>query len=237
MKTMILVLLVMLIITSGVIVGCDELVGSGNLETKEYSFSDFTNVEIGGAYEFDITQSDSYSISITADDNVMEHVRVTKSGDTLKIDLGSVGPIISITLEATVTMPRLYDLEVSGASKGTISGFESNEDLNIDVSGASKVNGDITAGNTKFDVSGASTLELEGTARDMEADVSGASHLYLEDFSVIDADVTMSGASSGTVNVNEILDVDLSGASKLKYVGTPRMGDINTSGASSLEKK
>ncbi|MFW9835500.1 MAG: head GIN domain-containing protein [Candidatus Thorarchaeota archaeon] len=237
MKILIVVLLGMVIIVSGIMIGCDELVGSGNLETKEYTFNDFTKVEIGSAFKFDISQSDSYGISITADDNVMEDVRVTKSGDTLKIDVRTTGPLRSVTLEATVTMPKLHDLEVSGASRGTISGFESNEDFNIDVSGASKVSGDITAGNTYFDVSGASTLELEGTAGDMEADVSGASHFYLEDFSVNDADVNMSGASSGTVNVNEILDVDLSGASNLKYVGTPRMGDINTSGASSLSKK
>ena len=237
MKIIIVVLLGIVIITSGVMTGCKDLVGSGNLETKEYTFSDFTKVDIGTSCEFDITQSDSYSISITADDNVMQHVRVTKSGDTLKIDLGTFARPISATLEATVTMPRLYDLEASGACHGTISGFNSSEDLNIEVSGASKVEGDITASNTNFDISGASTLELEGTAGDMEAEVSGASHLNLDKFTVNNADVTLSGASNGTVNVNEILDANLSGASHLRYIGVPRMGDINTSGASSLNKK
>ena len=112
----------------------------------------------------------------------MQHVRVTKSGDTLRIDLGTFARPISAMLEATITMPELYDLEVSGACHGTISGFNSSEDLNIEVSGASKVEGDITAGNTNFDISGASTLELEGTAGDMDAEVSGASRLNLDNF-------------------------------------------------------
>lgn len=237
MKIITVVLLAMVIIASGITVGCEELVGSGDLQTKEYTFSDFTKVDIGSAYKFEISRSDSYSIVITADDNVMEHVRVTKSGDTLKIDLSTIGPLISATLEAIVTMPRLRGLEVSGASRGTISGFSSSEDLDIEVSGASRVEGDITAGNTNFDVSGASTLELEGKVGDMNAEVSGASHLNLEDYLVNNADVALSGASKGTVNVSGILDANLSGASNLRYIGTPSMGDIDISGASSLKKK
>jgi hypothetical protein len=237
LKIIIVVILGIIIITSGVMIGCKDLIGSGTLETKEYTFSDFTKVDISSAYEFEISQSDSYGISITADDNVMEHSSVTKSGDTLKIGIGIVGPLRSATLEATVTMPRLHGLDVSGASHGTICGFNSSEDLNIEVSGASKVEGDIAAGNTNFDISGASTLELEGAAGDMDAKVSGASYLNLDEFLVNNADVTLSGASSGTVNVKEILDVDLSGASHLRYIGVPRMGDIDTSGASSLSKE
>jgi hypothetical protein len=45
------------------------LVGSGNLETESYAFSDFTEVEIGSGFEFEIEQSSSYSIDVTADDN------------------------------------------------------------------------------------------------------------------------------------------------------------------------
>jgi hypothetical protein len=71
----------------------------------------------------------------------------------------------------------------------------------------------------------------------MVADVSGASRLNLGDFKVNDADVTLSGASSGTVNTGGRLDANLSGASKLSYIGEPTVGDINTSGASTLSKK
>ena len=54
---------------------------------------------------------------------------------------------------------------------------------------------------------------------------------------VNNADVRLSGATSGTVNLNGRLDADLSGASKLSYLGEPTMGNINTSGASTLSKK
>ena len=213
------------------------LVGSGNLETEEYAFTDFTEVEISSAFEFEIDQSGSYSINVTADDNVMDYVQVSQDGQTLKIGLRrfiSIGPV---TLRASVTMPQLHGLTASGASRGTVSDFSSTEDLEIKLSGASRVTGDIAAGDVEFGISGASTIQLEGSANDIDANVSGASHFNLDAFTVNNADVNFSGASSGTVNLNGRLDANLSGASTLWYIGEPTMGDINTSGASTISKK
>jgi cytoskeletal protein CcmA (bactofilin family) len=247
------------------------LVGSGNFETERYAFANFTEVEISDAFKFEIEQSSSYSIDVTADDNVMEYVRVSQDGQTLKIGLGRdlhIGPVTlkiglgilpnleSVTLRASVTMPQLRNVIISGASRGTITGFNSTDDLAIDVSGASKVTGDITAGDAAIDVSGlsmftgditagdvafhisgASTIQVDGSANDMVADVSGDRHFNLDDFTVNNADVNFSGASSGTINLDGRLDGDLSGASKLWYIGEPTMGIINTSGAAKVSKK
>jgi len=213
------------------------LVGSGNLTTEDYAFTNFTKVEIGSAFDFEIKQSSSYKISVTVPDCLTDYVQVFKDGQTLKIRLVTVTWLGPVTLRASVTLPQLRDLTVSGASRGTISDFSSTEDLNITVSGASRVTGDITANNVEFDISGASTIQLEGSANDMVADVSGASSFNLGDFTVNNADVDFSGASSGTVNLNGRLDADLSGASRLWYIGEPTMGNIDISGASTISKK
>jgi hypothetical protein len=213
------------------------LIGSGNLETKEYAFTNFTEVEVGSAFEFEVKQSSSCSVNVTADDNVIDYVQVTQDGQTLKIRLVTVPSLRLVTLKASVTMPQLHGLTASGASRGTVSDFNSTEDMNITVSGASRVTGDITAGNVEFGISGASTVQMEGSANDMDAIVSGASHLNLDAFIVNNADVNLSGASSGTVNLNGRLDTNVSGASTLLYIGEPVMGTINVSGASTLSKK
>ncbi len=238
--------------------GCEGVVvGSGKLATQEFTFSDFKQVDVGSAFEVEITQADSYRVSITADDNLFEHIRVVKEGGTLKIGLKAITNLGPVTLKAEVTMPQLQGLEFSGATRGTVSGFSSTENLDVevsgasrvelvemsagdvkfDVSGASKVTGDLIAGNADFDVSGASSVQLEGSASDMVADVGGASRVKLAGFTVNNADVNLSGASNGTVNLDGRLDAELSGASKLEYMGEPTMGTINTSGASTLSKK
>jgi hypothetical protein len=237
-KKAIMAVLVAALLVSGLLIGCGGvLTGSGDLQTKEYALSDFTSVDIGSAFEFSITQSNSYGVSIIADDNILEQVMVTKQGNTLNIGLKAIPTLGPVTLKAEITMPQLDSLEVSGASRGSVSGFSSNEKLDLEVSGASRVTGDIAAGDTDFDVSGASTVQLEGSANNILADVSGASRLNLDGFKVNNADVTFSGASTGVVNLDGKLDADLSGASKLSYIGEPIMGDIDTSGASKLNRK
>jgi hypothetical protein len=214
------------------------LIGSGNLETEEYAFANFTRVEISSAFEFEIKQSGSYSINVTADDNVIDRVQISQDGQTLKIRVGGVPTSFrSVTLKALVTMPQLGGLTVSGASRGIVSNFNCTEAVSIAVSGASRVTGDITAGDIGFDVSGASTVQLEGSADDMIAIVSGASRFNVGDFTVNNADVNISGASTGTINLDGRLDANVSGASTLLYIGDPVMGTMNVSGASSLGKK
>ncbi|MFC1861274.1 head GIN domain-containing protein [Chloroflexota bacterium] len=237
-KLIVVAFIVVVLLISGLLVGCGfVLTGSGDLKVEEYAFSDFNRVEVSSAFEFEIIRSNSYGISITADDNVIEKVQVTKEGDTLKIGLKTTPRLGSLTLKAVVNMPYLRGLAISGASRGTISGFSSANDMDIKLSGASKVTGDITAGDADFKVSAASTVQLEGSANNIVANVSSASRLNLGGFMVNNANVNFSGASTGTVNLNGKLDANLSGASKLSYVGETTMGNINTSGASTLEKK
>ena len=211
------------------------LVGCGPMRTQTYDYTDFACVDVGHAFSVKITRSDSYSISITAPENVFNVIQVSKVGETLKIGLTSPVPIRGA--KAEITMPDLHALNFSGATKGTITGFSSSNDFDLKLSGASSLEGDIQAGDAMVMLSGASKAKLDGSANDIDINASGASGIDLSRFPVNNAQVLLSGASNGTVNLNGRLDADLSGASKLSYIGEPTMGDINTSGGSTLSKK
>jgi len=238
--------------------GCFGIItGSGNLETQEFDYSDFTRVEVGYALEVEVIQSSSFSISITADDNIFNYMDVSKSGETLKIRLKPGYSYTSYTAIAEITMPELYRLDLSGATHGSVQGFSSSHDfvlelsgassldmvemaagdIKFEVSGASHLTGSITADDAEFDISGASSVTLSGSANDLDANVSGASHLEIEDFPVHNADVNLSGASSGTINMDGTLDANLSGASHLYYIGEPTLGSLDISGSSTIGEK
>jgi hypothetical protein len=91
--------------------------------------------------------------------------------------------------------------------------------------------------NGRFDLSGASNLELEGSAKDVTIECSGASNIALPVFPVDNADIRLSGASNAIVNVSNRIDLDLSGASVVEYIGSPRLGNINISGSSRITEK
>jgi hypothetical protein len=188
--------------------------GSGRLITRELDFEGFTRLEVGHAFEVDLVQSRSYSVVITADDNVIDDVEVTISRGTLRIGMETLFVNVqNITLRAEVSMPTLEALELSGASRLT---------------------GSMEVDDIDFDISGASRLTLRGGGGQMRLDASGASQIDLSAFVVDDGDVDISGASQATVNVRGRLDAEASGASQLRYLGNPSMGRIETSGASSI---
>jgi hypothetical protein len=216
-----------------------QVVGSENLVTQEKFFSDFSAVHAGNGFAVEITQSSSYSIKITADDNAIDYVEVFKTGDTLTIRLKLGYSYQSLTLRGRITMPELHELELSGGTLGTVEGFSSAHEFVAELSGGSHLDGDFaTAGDAQFTLSGGSHLsELYGAARDLRASASSGSHLDLSDFPVRDADVNLSGGSHATINLDGRLDADLSGGSHLFYIGNPAMGDIDTSGGSSISRK
>jgi len=213
-------------------------VSPGNQKTETLDFQDFSAVDAGSAFQVSITQSSTYSVRITAGENVFDRIEVIQEGETLKI---SVEPGVffgAFNAKAEITMPTLNSLELSGASKGTAEGFGDENHFAATVSGASSLEfSNFMVGDIVFDVSGASHVTGQGTGNNLTSTVSGASNLDLTNFQVNDADVSLSGASHATVNPTGRLDVDASGASNLQYLGEPTLGNINTSGGSNVNKK
>jgi len=111
--------------------------------------------------------------------------------------------------------------------------------MHAELSGGSSLSGDFTtSGDTQFTLSGGSHLiKLEGAANDLRVSASSGSSLGLSEFHVHDASVNLSGGSQATINLDGRLDADLSGGSHLLYIGDPTMGDIDTSGGSTISRK
>jgi len=222
--------------------GCEviqtiSIEGSGNVVAQEKDIVDFDKVDVSSAFKVNLRRGDSFRVVVRVDDNLVQYLRVVKQGRTLKIGMEpGLRLFAGATREAEVTLPELTGLDLSGASYGTITGFSSTKAIDVDVSGASHLLGNIDAGDARFDVSGASQVNLSGSAQDLIIDASGASQVKLADFPVEDATVEASGATKVTVNPKGRLDADASGASRVHYLGDPELGNIDTSGASDVVK-
>jgi hypothetical protein len=210
----------------------------GNLKTEEMAFADFTGVEVGWAFEVTVTQSSSVSVVISADEKIFDNIEVTQTGNTLIIGHKPGIEFTDLFRKAEIRMPDLNKLILSGATRGTAEGFSNSNTFVLGLSGASSLEmTDINVGDAEIEVSGASNLDAEGTAKDLFSLVSGASNIDLSNFPVNNADIDVSGASRAIINIDGRLDADVSGASALEYIGEPTMGDINTSGSSTIKKK
>jgi hypothetical protein len=247
--------LVILVVLLGVLAAGCTLVGSGPIVEKEYDYTGFTKIEISHDFQYDISQADNYSLTVSTHKNLVDSLDVSKSGHTLSIGFRP-GAVAHSDARAIITLPDLEILEVSGASKGKVRGFNSGNDFNlqvsgasqadidleagnteIEISGASKVSGSLKAGETRINITGASHCDLEGVAERTRIEASGASGANLPDLLLQDTSVKLSGASNATINTTGKLDIEVSGASTLNYYGNPRMGNMDISGASQIHQK
>lgn len=195
-----------------------RVVGSGNVQTQERSFSNFSTVNVDSGFRVQISQAASYRISITTDDNVLNYVQVFETGTTLTIRLQPGMSFQTTVLRAEITMPDFQALRLSGGVNGMAEGFVLQHDFRVELSGGS-------------------TFTMDGRANNLVALCSGGSSLNLSSFPVTNADIEFSGGSQGTISLSGTLNANLSGGSRLYYLGNPTFGNINTSGGSSISRK
>jgi hypothetical protein len=237
--------------------GCKMVTGSGKTVTWEMDYTDFTKIDAGYAFGLTITRGDEFLVRITIDENLNEYLSINQRGDTLHIGLERGTIYTDTRQEAVITMPDLRRLELSGASKAFVSGFSTDRsvdyelsgaswlgledikagDTSLNLSGASEASGTIVMNSGNFDLSGSSNIELKGSAGDISIDGSGASEVALADFPVTNAKISLSGASNAIVRLDGRMDLDLSGASRVEYIGDPRLGSIDMSGGSSVNQR
>ncbi len=231
------------------------IVGSGKPASKSWDIADFTKVQVRSTFSAEITKGTRFKVTTTADENVLDKIRVTKDGSTLKISLSDGNYSLKTPLKAEVTMPSLTGLAVGGALTSTIKGFESEKEIAINVSGASSVYGGIGVEQVHAEVDGASSLALSGTAQSGRLAAQGASNLKLAEFLFKQAEVRLVGASNAALKVQSgapfkallegaselsgsidatSFNLELSGASTAKLRGTTHDAQFTGEGASTL---
>lgn len=192
------------------------LVGSGVSAKEERTVEPFSKMEMGGALNVQVTVGEATSVQITGDDNIVPIVTSEVRSGTLHLHMdhqGTVRP--KQTLLVTVTTPELSKIQVSGA-------------CDVDIV-------DVVDNQVEVSLSGASRMDISGTCERFNADVSGASKLDALALSAGSVQVNASGASHAQVHSIEAITGAASGASSIRYSGDPAVAEVNSSGASSAK--
>ena len=207
--------------------------GSGHQVSEDRKVGEFSRISISGGYKVILKQDSTFSIKITADDNLLKYIKTKLEGDKLRIY--SKKSFCNGLILVTIGVKNLEQIKASGAVEVDGDGKLVTKDLNIDLSGATKVNLDLNAANVTTSGSGATELNLKGQATSHNISISGVGHVYALDFVVGSCDIETSGAGHCEVNVLNNLNVHSSGASEVKYRGHPSISN-DKSGASSIEQ-
>lgn len=225
---------------AGTLVGCSingggpwinraELTGETTTQTR--SVDGFTGIALSGNANLTVTQGNSFSVAVTADSGLQNHIDTSVRGSTLEIDQDYSIAGRSPDVTVTVTLPQLDELDVSGSSSTTIAGI-SGESLHVSSSGSSDMRIDAQVKTLTVDVAGSGDLALTGTADSAHITISGSGTVSGSELAAATANVSVSGSGDVTLRVNTTLDASVLGSGDVNYYGDPAVrSDVAGSGS------
>lgn len=238
MKTLIKLTLIVITV---IVAGCSqvtrapqnvnvEVTGSGDLVSREVALSGFDRIEAGLTFDLTIHQGEEFSVVLHSDDNFIDYIQVDQSGGTISFGFkpGYAYNSHGVTLRADVTMPELAGLELSGSSHATLDGFASSGDLQIELTGASTLDGSLEAEKSSIALYGSSYLKLAGSTDELQLDACGSNLVDLGDYRAGTATVQASCNSRVVVNVLDTLAGEASQNAQVYYIGQPTLRVITT---------
>lgn len=199
----------------------------------------FTSIEVSGGIDVYISQSSSQAVAVSAAtpelrDNIVTEVKNGKLVIYFKTQDKLLQKFKDKDLKVFLSAPELSGIRAGGASDVIITGKLKGNELTIKMSGASDMKGAVEYDKINLEMSGASDVNLKGSVNKLEIVASGASDFNGRELKSLKCIAEASGASEIIIAVEQDLQPKASGASHIKYIGTPKTSGMSASGASKI---
>ena len=161
---------------------------------------DFTAIVVNGSSDIFLTQADTYSVVVTANEEVFDHIDYRVEDGVLVIGSKKNVNLRAEKYEIAVSLPLLESIIVNGAADVKQTGtYSADKDLTVQVNGAGDLNfSGVTVPSLTFSANGASDIKASGLdVQHLTVSVNGA------------GDAVLSGkAQSAHFSVNGAGDID-----------------------------
>jgi hypothetical protein len=246
MKKRFFITLSILVIASFLLSACslpfiDVVRGSGNITTETRQVSGFDEVQLDGAGRLVITQSETESLEIQAEDNILPELTADVSGGILVLGyqekFWQKTVIPTKEIQYTLTVTDLRKLTFNGAGVLEMDALDTSS-LEIVINGAGQVKiGNLIADSLSVQISGTGNVELAGEVTNQSINIDGAGNVRAGDLRTSITHIKVNGLGNSTVWATETLTVAINGGGSLNYYGSPNVnqdihgaGDINNLG-------
>ncbi len=170
---------------------------------KTFAVASFDQIEIGEAFQMIVEYGTKPSMQAFGSSENLKDIKVEVNGGSLKVDFRDpfkdrYGDVI-----LKITTDKLQKLNLSGATKTKLLGFKNQNQLEVNLSGASKLGISNEINKLKLQISGASQVLLKGKINDLEAELSGASEL--ESKGMVFQNATINASQGSNANIGKVV--------------------------------
>jgi hypothetical protein len=212
----------------------DVLTGSGPIVTENRTVVNFTKVVNDDAIDVFITEGNTFSVTVSDYENLVNYIETNVIGDALKIAYKrNVLPIRS-SGKVTITMPTLYGVSLYGSGCFKVNGAfntATNFDGIINGSGNIDING-LQVNTTNLQIRGSGDIIIaNANSNACTMRISGSGDINALNFICAVNNVFTNGSGDVETTTTQTLKVDINGSGDVHYKGSPTVNaNINGSG-------
>jgi len=219
--------------------GCITIQGSGNVKNESRPVSGFTEVILTDSGNLNIKKTDTESLIIEAEDNILPLIETDIANNRLSIGtikntrISSTKPInywltvkdiktlmVSGSGKAEALNVSIKDVAIIGSGKVILSSNADNLDVLIAGSGDAEIR-DINVENLKVIISGSGKVIIAGKSNSQNILMSGSGKYDAEKLDSKSARIYITDSGTATVNVTDSIYASISGSGQVKYIGNP----------------
>jgi hypothetical protein len=209
--------------------------GSGNVISESREVSDFEKIILNGMGNITLTQGETESLKIEAEDNILSEIESDVSGSTLTLGFTESSwrknIIPTEPVNYTLTVKDLSAITVNGAFYLKMEELETSE-FKLTINGAGSFDfGAINGDQFKVQLNGSANVATAGEVTEQIITFDGAGTYDGGDLETSITEVSFNGLGNATVWVKDTLDITINGGGNLDYYGSPSVvQDINGAG-------
>lgn len=212
-----------------------------SIKTERNLTGTFENIEVSEAIDIIYTQNKNLNLEIETtkdnDKNILTEISDGILTIRRKHNNGFMPNINNGKVTIYLYSPKLKGIKLTGASSFKSTNLIKNDEINLDLSGASDATLIVNAIKVKTDLSGASDVNINGICKDIYIKCSGASEFNGYKLEHLNSTVYISGASDVKIASFNTINGAISGASSLFYKGEPKHINVSESGNSEIIHK
>ncbi len=211
--------------------------GNGNIITQTRAENtNFEKIEVSSGIEVAIEQNDTKSITVEADDNLLQFIS-TKVENGILIIQSKEGYNSTHTPKVTVKMPVISGLNSSGGSKISSLNTLITTNIKVESSSGSEIDIAVEADVISIESSSGSSIKARGKALKLETVTASGSEIDAEQLMANEVISQSSSGSTTTVSPILILKADAASGSSINYRGSPKTLEEKTSSGGSINKE
>lgn len=216
--------------------GCIEditIKGNGMQRTEQRATFGFDKVASEGDFDVYIESGDEFSVTVTAESNLLPYIGTDVNGNTLRIHVNGFHVIDNqLPMEILITMPGLRGLTQSGSGKIITEAFSA-QDFKVVLSGSGTVETETDAVTIQAAISGSGVINLSGEANNGDFTISGTGKISAAQLHLNHCKATISGSGNMWVWTDRTINATISGSGNIYYNGEPVI-DKKISGSGNL---